>query len=72
MKGVLNYTPGKTFLHRLDPRTKLVISLMICIASFVSNQVLFLLGLLALNLCLGAVGHVFPQTMRILKGLLKA
>ena len=72
MKGVLNYTPGKTFLHRLDPRTKLVISLMICIASFVSNQVLFLLGLLALNLCLGAVGHVFPQTMRILKGLFKA
>lgn len=72
MRGVLNYVPGNTLLHRLDPRTKLILSLMICVASFLSNQVVFLLCLLALNLCLGALGHVFPQMLRILKGLMKA
>ena len=72
MRGVLNYIPGDTFLHRLDPRTKLILSLMICVASFLSNQVIYLLLLLALNLLLGALGHVFPQTVRILKGMMKA
>ena len=33
MKGVLSYIPGQTVLHRLDPRTKLILSLMICVAS---------------------------------------
>ena len=72
MKGVLNYIPGNTVLHRLDPRTKLLISLMICVASFISSRAAFLIGLLALNLGLAAVGHVFPQALRILKGLAKA
>ncbi len=72
MRGVLNYIPGDTFLHRLDPRTKLILALMICVASFLSNQVIFLLLLLALNLMLGALGHVFPQMTRILRGMIKA
>ncbi len=72
MKGVLNYIPGQTVLHRLDPRTKLILSLMICVASFLSGRVSFLIGLLALNLLLGAAGHVLPQVLRILKGMAKA
>ncbi len=72
MNGVLNYTPGNTVLHRLDPRTKLLFSLLVCVAAFLSNQVLFLLALLAFNLCLGLVGGVFPQTLRVLRGMLKA
>jgi energy-coupling factor transport system permease protein len=72
MKGVLNYIPGKTLLHRLDPRTKLLISLMICVAAFLSGRASFLIGLLALNLGLAVLGRVLPQTLRILKGLGKA
>jgi ABC-type cobalt transport system, permease component CbiQ and related transporters len=72
MRGVLNYVPGNTVLHRLDPRTKLILALLICVAAFISNQAFFLLGLLALNLALGALGRVFPQMLRILKGLGKA
>ncbi len=72
MSGVLNYTPGNTVLHRLDPRTKLLFSLLICVAAFASNQVIFLLLLLALNLGLGLLGGVFPQTLRVLRGMLKA
>ena len=69
MKGVLSYIPGQTVLHRLDPRTKLILSLMICVASFLSGRASFLIGLLALNLLLGAAGHVLPQVLRILKGM---
>ncbi len=72
MRGVMNYIPGNTLLHRLDPRTKLIFSLMVCIASFMSSHAVFLLGLLALDLGLGILGHVFPQMLRVLKGLLKA
>ena len=48
------------------------LALLICVAAFISNQAFFLLGLLALNLALGALGRVFPQMLRILKGLGKA
>ena len=72
MRSALSYVPGDTLLHRLDPRTKLLLSLMICVAAFVSNQVWFLLGLMALNLAASALGRVLAQMLRILKGLLKA
>ncbi len=72
MNGVLNYIPGDTILHRLDPRTKLLFSLLVCVAAFLSNQVLYLLALLALNLCFALMGGVIPQTLRILRGMLKA
>ena len=72
MNGVLNYTPGNTILHRLDPRTKLLFSLLICIAAFVSESMLFLVGLLILNIIFGFIGSVLPQTKRILRGLSKA
>ena len=72
MRGVLNYVPGDTLLHRLDPRTKLIISLMICVAAFISGNAFFLLELLALNLLLAFIGGVVPQALRLLKGLSKA
>ena len=72
MRGVLNYVPGTTILHKLDPRTKLLISLMICVAAFISGSELFLLGLLAVNLLFAALGGVIRQALRLLKGLGKA
>ena len=72
MRGALNYIPGNTLLHRLDPRTKLLFALLVCVAAFVSNHVVFLIALLALNLSLAALGHVFVQLLRVLKGLVKA
>ena len=72
MRGVLSYAPGSTILHRLDPRTKLLMSLMICIAAFISGREFFLLALLALNLLFAFLGGVVPQALRMLKGLSKA
>ena len=71
MKGLMNYFPGDTFLHRMDPRSKILFSLMICVACFVTKNVYFLLGIFVLDLLIGVFGGIFTQTLKLLKGLLK-
>ena len=50
MKGFLDYAPGDTFFHHLNPLTKLLISLLISIAAFISGSHLFIAALIVLNL----------------------
>lgn len=71
MTGFLDYYPGDSLLHRLDPLTKLAVSLSICIAAFLGQNVFFLLALIALDLLLGVLGGVFSRALRLLKGLIK-
>ncbi|MCR5004601.1 MAG: energy-coupling factor transporter transmembrane protein EcfT [Clostridiales bacterium] len=71
MKGLMNYFPGDTFLHRMDPRSKILFSLLICIACFVTNNLYVLLGILVLDLLIGVCGGIFKQALKLLKGLLK-
>lgn len=71
MRSLMNYFPGNTFLHRMDPRSKILFSLLICIACFITNNIYFLLGILVLDLMIGVCGGIFTQALRLLKGLLK-
>ena len=71
MKGFLEYVPGNSLIHRLDPRTKLLLAFMICVGCFSCSNIYVLLGFLAFDVLIGAVGHIFGQTMRLLKGLIK-
>ena len=71
MKGLMNYFPGDTFLHRMDPRSKILFSLLICIACFVTNDLYVLLGVFVLDLLIGVFGGIFKQALKLLKGLLK-
>lgn len=71
MKGFLDYIPGESVIHRLDPRTKLLLPLMICVGCFTCQSLYGLVFILALDILLGIVGGIFSQTMRLLKGLLK-
>lgn len=71
MKGLMNYFPGDTFLHKMDPRSKLVFSLLVCIACFVTNNIYVLLGIFVLDLLIGVCGGIFTQAFKLLKGLLK-
>jgi energy-coupling factor transport system permease protein len=43
MKGFFDYVPGSSYLHRLNPMTKLLLALMICITAFISANHLFLI-----------------------------
>ena len=61
------YFPGNTIIHRLDPRTKLLLTLFYIVALFLAKGIITYLILFAL-LCWGvAVSHIKPKA--ILKGL---
>lgn len=53
MVNVIDYVPGKTLLHRLNPVTKLAIAAAIIVATFLSDTYVMLLGLLVLTFALG-------------------
>ena len=71
MKNLFQYVPGDSLVHRLNPITKLLLTIVICIAAFVTNSLVILLLLLLLDLAIGFVAGVPKKTLTILKGLLK-
>lgn len=54
MKGFLDYKPGDSVLHRLDPLTKIFLSVCICAACFLGENPAFLVFLIGCDLLLGA------------------
>lgn len=67
----LDYKPGDSVLHRLDPLTKIFLSVCICAACFLGENPAFLVFLIGCDLLLGALGGVFDRAAGMLKGLLK-
>ena len=71
MKELFQYVPGQSLLHRLNPVTKLILTIVICAAAFITSSVFFLLGLLAVDLAIGLIAGVARKTLGILRGLMK-
>lgn len=67
MTNVIDYVPGNTLLHRLNPVTKLGIATAIIVATFLAGTYPMLLGLLALTLLLGVYAGVFSRLVSLLK-----
>ena len=67
MVNVIDYVPGDTVLHRLNPIAKLALAAGIIIATFLGDTYPMLLGLLALTLVLGAYAGVFKNLLSLLK-----
>ena len=67
MLNVIDYVPGNTLLHRLNPVTKLALAAAIIAATFLAADYPALVGLLAFTLALG----VYAGVIRQLAGLLK-
>ena len=67
MVNVIDYVPGTTLLHRLNPVTKRAIAAAIILATFLSETFPLLLGLLALTLLLGVYARVLPRLTALLK-----
>lgn len=70
MVNVIDYVPGDTVLHRLNPIAKLALAAGIIIATFLGDAYPMLLGLLALTLVLGAYAGVFKNLLSVLKLLI--
>ena len=70
MLDVIDYTPGKSLLHRLNPVTKLAIAAAIITATFLTQSPFALTALLALTLAIGAYAGVTRRLTGLLKVLL--
>ncbi len=68
MKDFLEYVPGSSFLHRMNPVAKLGCAFLLAVACFCSSNLVFLTLLLALGFALAASCGMISQT----KGLVKA
>lgn len=67
MVNVIDYVPGDTVLHRLNPIAKLALASGIIIATFLGDTYPMLLGLLVLTLALGVYAGVFKNLLSLLK-----
>lgn len=70
MVNVIDYVPGTTVLHRLNPVAKLALASGIIIATFLAASYPALIGLLIITLALGAYAGVFGRLASLLKVLL--
>lgn len=71
MKGFLDYVPGNSVFHKMNPVIKLIFSFTVCIGCFLSRNLIVLCGLLVFNFLLGCVCGIPKRTFSLLKGLLK-
>lgn len=71
MGGFLDYIPGKSFLHQLNPLTKLTASFVMCISCFISDSHLYVSGIIIITLLLAAIAGVVKRSLLMLKKLLK-
>ena len=71
MHNLFQYVPGNSVIHRMNPITKIFLTIVICISAFISGNLLFLAGLLAVDLLIGFIAGIPEKTLTIFKGLLK-
>ena len=71
MKGFLDYVPGNSVFHKMNPMTKLIFAFAICVACFSSSNILVLCLLLAFNVITGCICGIKERTFSLLKGLVK-
>ena len=71
MNNLFQYVPGNSVIHRMNPITKLLLAIAICVAAFLSGNLYYLAGLLVVDLLIGVVAGVAGKTKTIFLGLLK-
>jgi energy-coupling factor transport system permease protein len=71
MNKLFQYVPGNSVIHRLNPVTKIFLSIVICAAAIVTDKLWFLGVLLAVDLLIGVIAGVANRTWSIFRGLLK-
>ncbi|GHU53627.1 ABC transporter permease [Spirochaetia bacterium] len=71
MTGLLDYIPGNSFFHKLNPLTKLFFSFLMCAACFISTSHFHILAILALNLLFSACSGVLKRSVTVLLSLVQ-
>jgi energy-coupling factor transport system permease protein len=71
MTDLFQYVPGNTPLHRMNPITKILLTLSVCIAAFLTDNLFVLLFLLVFDLMIGVVAGAARKAFSIFRGLFK-
>ncbi|MDR2103290.1 MAG: energy-coupling factor transporter transmembrane protein EcfT [Treponema sp.] len=71
MTGLLDYLPGDSPLHRLNPLTKLILSFTLCLSCFLTENLLMVLGIIILNLVLAGLAGLIGRSLKTLGSLAK-
>ncbi|MDR3167150.1 MAG: energy-coupling factor transporter transmembrane protein EcfT [Treponema sp.] len=71
MTGLLDYLPGNSPLHRLNPLTKLILSFTLCLVCFLTDRLVLILGVIIFNLALAVLAGVIGRSLKILGSLVK-
>lgn len=71
MKGLLEYTHGDTLIHRLNPLIKLIIAFVLCAGCFVSENHMYVLGVILAAFVLSFLAGIQKKTMNVFLNLLK-
>ena len=69
MKGFLEYVPGTSFLHRMNPVAKLVASFVIVFACFVTSSFVVLGAILVLDVVLAASCNMMKQALGLARAV---
>ena len=71
MKGLVDYVPGTSVFHKMNPVSKLIFSMAVCASCFISSSAEILILLLAVDIATGILCGISARTFRLLKGLVK-
>ena len=66
----LEYVPGDTLMHRLNPTAKFISALIFAIACFCTNNLIFLVAMLVIGLALAASAGLVKPTIGLMKAVL--
>lgn len=69
MKGFLEYVPGDSLLHRMNPVAKLAAAFLLVIACFATSNLALLALVIVLDAALAAHCKMVPQTLGLVKAV---
>ena len=69
MNGFLEYVPGDSLLHRLNPVAKLIFAVLFAIACFCTGNLIFLCVMLALGIAMALSCGMMRQTLGLMKAV---
>jgi energy-coupling factor transport system permease protein len=71
VKSFLDYVPGDSALHRLNPLTKLALAFGLCTSCFLTRNHALVVGVMLLNLFQAAIAGVLDRSLKMLSALVK-
>ena len=69
MKGFLEYVPGESFLHTMNPVAKLAAAFLLVIACFATSNFILLAVVIALDAVMAVQCKMVPQTIGLAKAV---